>query len=140
MTTSRIPTHPINLFTPGIKSIWVLINVLLATAELIAIGKMPVPLFYLYYASKVTAFFMLGFLSPLAFHRLNGLGIGILASFSCAVMIEALQTLLHNGHSFHWYELAGKVALITFGFAFALERRYERLLSLGPFAIRLAAN
>ena len=131
-------THPISLFSRRIKAVWLLTNLLLSTAEVMALGPMPVPVFYLYYVSKVAAFFVLGFLSPLAFQRLNGLGIGVLVSFTCAALIEGIQTALHNGHSFHWYELAGKVVLITLGFALALERRYERRMSVGPFAIQLA--
>jgi hypothetical protein len=131
---------PINLFSARIKTFWALTNLLLAIAEVIAIGPMPVYLYCLYYGAKVFAFLVLGFLSPLAFHRLNGLGFGVLISFTCAGMIEGLQTVIHNGHSFHWYELTGKMLLIILGFALGLERRYERRVSFGRFAIQLAVN
>ena len=133
-----LPTHPIRLFSLRLKAVWVLVNMLLSTAEVITVGMMPVPLFYLCYGAKAAAFVALGFLSPLAFQKLNRIGIGILSSFSCAVAIEIVQVALHNGHSFHWHEIIGKIALIIVGFALALERRYQRRIAFGPFSIQLA--
>jgi hypothetical protein len=126
------------LFSARVKLVWLGTYLFLAAAELIAVGQMPAPEYCLYYAVKVTAFFALGFLIPLAFQTLNGLAVATLSAFAAAGSIEAIQTMMHNGHSFHWHELAGKIALITLGFAFALERRYERRMSVGPFAVQLA--
>jgi len=90
---------------------------------------------FLYYLIKVICFLLLGFLAPLAFRSLNGIGLGMLLSFLSAFAIETCQDLLHNGHVFHWYELAGKLSLIALGFAFALDSRYERKISIGPLKI-----
>jgi hypothetical protein len=133
-------TSSLSLFSLRIKSTWVVMIAFTCISELVPIGPMPPPLFYLYYAMKVAAFFALGFLAPLAFHRLNGIGLGFTFSLLSACLIEVIQSLPHNGHSFHWYELAGKFALISVGFAFALECRYERRISFGPVQISLQTN
>jgi hypothetical protein len=142
MTNSKVVffSRPVQLFSRRIKAFWVIVNLLLSAAETISRGPMPDPVYYLYYTSKVAAFFLLGFLSPLAFQRLNGIAVGVLSCLTGAVIVESSQILFHNGHSFHWHELAGKIALITLGFAVGLERRYQRQMSIGPLAIQLAAK
>jgi hypothetical protein len=97
-------------------------------------------LFDLCYVAKVMLFFLVGFVAPLAFSRLNGLGLGLVFSFVSAFLIEVLQGTLRNGHAFHWHELAGKLVLIVLGFALALNRRYEQRLWLGVVNLKLQTN
>ena len=87
---------------------------------------MPLVYFYSYDLLKVICYLAVGFISPLAFYSLDGIGLGLL--FSCAVesAIEIPQALLHDGHAFHWYEMAAKLCLIATGFAVALEWRCEQ--------------
>ena len=139
-TVGSLVTRSISMFSRRIKSLWVLMILITFVAELIPIPPMPYLLFYLCYALKVAVFFAVGFLSPLAFHRLSGIGLGFFFSLLSAFLIEVFQSLSHNGHSFHLHELAGKLTVITIGFAFALERRYERRISFGPVDISLRTN
>jgi hypothetical protein len=135
--TGKSHVLTVHLFSAASLITWALVATLTIAPELLPIGPMPVPLFCSYYALKVSSFIALGFLAPLAFRSLNGIGLGLALSFLSALIIESLQGLLHNGHVFHWYELAGKLSLITLGFAVALDCRYEHKASLGPLQIKL---
>ena len=99
----------------------------------------PLP-FYAYCAAKLVFFIAIGFLAPLAFWRFNALNRGILLAAISAAAVESLQGVLHHGHSFHWYELLIKLALILLGFALALDARYERKISIGPVHIQLVGH
>ncbi len=133
------PPHAlsVNLFSTATLTIWALVSLLTIAPELLPIAPMPLSLFCSYYALKVISFLALGFLAPLAFRSLNGIGLGLVLSFLSALLIESLQGLLHNGHVFHWYELLGKLSLIGLGFAIALDCRYEQKASFGPLHINL---
>jgi hypothetical protein len=126
----------VSLFTAKVQALWVVVTLLTVAPELLPIAPMRLRIFIPYYTVKITCFLALGFLSPLAFRSLNGIGYGLVFSFLSALLIETCQGLLHNGHIFHWHELTGKLALIALGFAIALESRYERKLALGPFQIK----
>ncbi len=117
-----------------------LVTLVTVAPELLPVLPMRLTLFYFYYAVKVISFLSLGFLAPLVFRSLNGIGIGLLLSFLSALVIETCQGLLHNGHTFHVYELAGKLVLIAAGFALALDCRYESRILLGPLQINLVRN
>jgi hypothetical protein len=103
-------------------------------------APMSLLLFDLCYVAKVMLFFLVGFVAPLAFSRLNGLGLGLVFSFVSAFLIEVLQGRLRNGHAFHWHELVGKLVLILLGLAIALNRRYEQRLSVGSLVLKLETN
>jgi hypothetical protein len=117
------------------QTLWVVVTLLTVAPELLPIAPMRLRLFIPYYAVKIICFLALGFLAPLAFRSLNGLGYGVIFSFLSAFLIETCQGALHNGHVFQWHELAGKLTLIAVGFALALESRYERKLTIGPLKI-----
>jgi hypothetical protein len=68
---------------------------------------------------------------------LDALNRGIAFAALSATIIEVLQGIIGNGHSFHWYELLVKLLLILVGFMFGLDARFERNLSLGTFKITL---
>ena len=91
----------------------------------------------LYGPAKIICFLALGFLTPLAFALLNGLNWGIGFAALSAAAIEILQGLIGNGHSFHWYELLVKLGVILAGFAFGLDARSDREITLGPLQITL---
>jgi hypothetical protein len=119
------------------KLLWALIVTVTIVNELIPIPRWTVATSYLFYAAKIICFFALGYLAPLAFLRFNALNRGILLATFSATCVETLQGFWHHGHSFHWYELAGKLALILVGFALALDARYEGMISIGPIRLRL---
>lgn len=131
------PCLAVRLFSDRMKAAWMIIASLACIAELIPIGPMPFWLFELCYLAKVSLFFGLGFVAPLSFYRLNGIGLSLAFSFSSTPLIEVFQGIVKNGHSFHWSELVGKLALIAIGFAIALNCRYELRISMGAFDIRL---
>jgi glycopeptide antibiotics resistance protein len=128
------------LFSFGIRLIWVSLIALACAVELMPMKQMLPYLFIAYNVLKVTLFFTLGFALPLAFHRLKGIAAGLCVSLVSAVAIESLQSVIHNGHSFHVPELLGKVALICLGFALSLDHRYEGRIPLGVTHISLRAR
>jgi hypothetical protein len=127
-------------FSTALISLWAIAAAITVAAEIVPIPPMPAPLFYSYCAAKLVCFLALGYLAPLAFWRFNALNRGMLLATISATGVESLQGLLHNGHSFHWYELIVKLLLILTGFAAALDARYERTLSIGPIHIHLVAD
>ncbi len=127
----------LRVFTRGLRIIWLLIAAVTILLEIIPIPPMaPVP-FYAYCAGKALLFALLGFLAPLTFWPFNQLNRGIALAAISACAVETLQGLVQHGHSFHWYELIIKLAIILFGFSLALNARYDRQISLGPLRVRL---
>jgi glycopeptide antibiotics resistance protein len=122
------------------KALWTIVLAVTVLTEVIPVPLMLPPLFYSYSISKVVAFIVLGYLTPLALRRFDALKQGILLATMSAAAVEALQGLLHHGHSFHWYELGIKLLLISGGFALALEARYDHKISLGPINIPLTGQ
>lgn len=126
--------------SPVFKSLWIGVAVLTVAVEVAPIPQMPVGLFYCYCAVKLVCFVALGYFAALAFQRFNAVNRCILLASVSAMCVEALQGILHHGHSFHWYELMIKLASILLGFALALDARYEQMISIGPIHIRLVAR
>jgi len=128
------------VFTRGTRIAWISLAILTVLLEVIPIPAMsPIP-FYGYCAGKAILFLLVGYGAPLAFWRFNALNRGIVLAAFSACFVETLQGLLRHGHSFHWYELGVKLFLILFGFACALNARYDRRISFGPFRIRLVGE
>ncbi len=145
--TNAVPTKPdssielqVRAFSPAIKAVWAVIVAITVASEVLPIPLMPPVPFYSYGAAKALCFVVLGYLSPLAFWRFNALNRGILLAAISAACVESLQGLLRHGHSFHWYELLVKLGLILFGFAAALDARYEREISIGRIHIRFTGD
>lgn len=122
------------------KLFWAVIVGVTLVNEVIPIPRLTVAASYSFYAAKIICFFALGYVAPMAFLRFNAINRGILLAAFSATCVESLQGVWHHGHSFHWYDLVGKLVLILFGFALGLEARYERVISVGPIRIRLADN
>jgi hypothetical protein len=130
----------LRVFSPATKSLWAAVVAITVVCEVMPIPLLsPLP-FYSYCAFKLICFVALGYIAPLAFWRFNALNRGISLATISAACVESLQGLLHHGHSFHWYELVVKLALILFGFALALDARYERMVSIGPIHVRLVGE
>lgn len=127
----------LRVFTRGLRILWIATAAITILLEVIPIPLMPPIPFYAYCSTKVLLFLMLGYLAPLAFWPFNVLNRGIILAAFSACCVESLQALLRHGHSFHWYELVAKLLLILFGFAFALNARYDSQVSLGPLRIGL---
>jgi len=119
------------------KLLWAVIVAVTIVNEVIPIPRLTAGAFYSFYAAKILCFFALGYVTPLAFLRFNALNRGFFLAATSATFVESLQGFWRHGHSFHWYDLAGKLALILLGFALALDARYEGLISIGPIRLRL---
>jgi lysylphosphatidylglycerol synthetase-like protein (DUF2156 family) len=135
---SPTTTPSLRVFGIGVHIAWLSIAALTIITELLPFPPIvPPPLFYTYKAAKVLLFLILGYLAPLTFWRFNSLTLGFVFGAFSAALVETLQGLSHDGHSFSWFELIAKLCLISFGFALALEARYERAIRLGPLSIAL---
>jgi glycopeptide antibiotics resistance protein len=128
------------MFGLTFKVLWALVIAVTVTTEVIPIPLMPRIPFYSYCTAKLICFVALGYFAPLVFSRFNSLNRGILLAALSATCIESLQGLMRHGHSFHWYELVIKLALILLGVALALDARYEQMISIGPIHIPLTAQ
>jgi hypothetical protein len=124
-------------FGPAAKSFWAVTVAITVVTEVVPVPLMPPLPFYSYCVFKLISFVTLGYIGPLAFRRFNALNRGILLATISAACVESSQGLLHHGHSFHWYEMAVKLALILLGFALGLDACYDRRISLGLLQIHL---
>jgi hypothetical protein len=131
----RFALHIFNGYT---RSLWIALAATTVISEVVPIPHMSPMLHYgVYSPSKLVVFLLIGFFTPLAFARLNVLNRGIAFAAVCATVVEVLQGLIGNGHSFHFYELAVKLTIILLGFMVGLEARYEGTLTLGILRIIL---
>jgi hypothetical protein len=130
----------VQMFGELLRFAWITIASATVIAELIPVAGLSPAVFYTYKTAKIALFFLLGYCTPLAFHRFDKLNWGLLLAGSSAVFVEVLQGLIGNGHRFSFVELTGKVLLIGLGFAFALDARYERAISIGKWRLRLTSN
>jgi hypothetical protein len=114
---------------------------LAATTVVSEVVRLPVMSPFVHYGlygpGKMLCFFMLGYLTPLTFGRFNNLNRGILFAALSAALVEVLQGLIGNGHSFHVYELVFKLGIILFGFMMGLDARFEGEVGVGSFRVNL---
>jgi hypothetical protein len=131
----------LTLFSNYAKGIWCCVAALTILSEVLAAPHVNPWVFYgLYTPGKLLFFACLSFLTPLAFENIADLNRGIAFAASSAILIELLQGIVSNGHSFHWYELLAKLVLLLFGFGFGLDARAEQLISFGFLQIELSTN
>ena len=125
-----------SVFSDYSRVLWLAVATITIVSEIVPNPQLRAVLFYgLYSPAKLLCFLALGFLTPLAFARHRELNRGIAFAAVSAALIEGLQGLVGNGHSFHWYELVAKLIVILFGFVLGLDARYERDLSIGVFQV-----
>ena len=125
------------VFGPLMRSIWAVVLVATILSEVLPLPPMSLALYCFYCATKAVLFVAVGYLTPLAFWRCDHRGFIVVAVCSCA--FEVLQTLVSQGHAFHWYEMILKMVLIIIGFGGALVARDERKLLHGPIRIQLVS-
>ena len=133
------PAMPLWLpvFGPLMRSVWALVLSATILSEVLPIPPMSLTLYCVYCATKAVLFLAVGYLTPLAFWRCDHRGFIAVAACSCG--FEVLQSLVSQGHAFHWYEMILKMVLIIIGFGVALEARDERRILHGPIRIRLVS-
>jgi hypothetical protein len=131
----------LSLFSNYAKAIWLCVATSTVLSEVLPAPHIDPWIFYgLYTPGKLLFFVCLSFLTPLAFANFADLNRGIAFAVSSATLIELLQGLLSNGHSFHWYELLIKLVLLLFGFGLGLDARGEQVISFWFVRISLLAN
>jgi L-asparagine transporter-like permease len=119
------------------RSVWGAVLVATILSEVLPPPTTSLTVYCLYCTTKIVLFLAVGYLTPLAFWRCDHRGLFVVALCSC--LFEVLQSLVSQGHAFHWYEMILKMILIIFGFAVALEARDERRILHGPMRIRLVS-
>jgi hypothetical protein len=131
----------IPIFNVWTRALWIALAVTTVISEIVPIPHMSPILHYgVYSPAKLACFLLIGFFTPLAFARLDALSRGIAFAAGCATVVEVLQGIVGNGHSFHFYELAVKLTIILFGFMLGLEARYEGRMTLGILRINLVTT
>lgn len=117
-------------------STWVVVAAVTVISEVIPVPQMSRIVHYgVYTPLKLVLFFLIGYLTPLAFATFRFLNRGIAFAAVSATAVELLQGIIGNGHSFHLYELTTKWIVIGLGFMFGLDARCEGTLELGVLHI-----
>jgi hypothetical protein len=132
--------HQIPAFGTLTRRGWAATILVTVLSELSPVPVVHPILHYSVKAAKVLLFLFAGYLLPLAFWRFHTLKRGVLVAAISAGCVESLQGVIGHGHSFHWYELVVKWALMLFGFGLGLEARYEGLAILGPLKVVLVGD
>ncbi len=144
MSVSSNPPHDsalsLRAFGAGARFVWLLIFTITVVSDVYPFPLLPPLVFYTIWGIKLLLFFLLGYVAPLAFWRFNALNRGVTLAALSATFVEAVQGIVGHGHSFHWYELIVKLALILLGFGLALEAVYDRKISIGPLKIYLTGQ
>jgi len=133
----------IPMFSVTIRSLWFVLLVATLSAELIPLSlafeaRFPPLTFYSYVAAKLMAFFVFGFLTPLAWWRYKSLGTGILFAFVTTAIVELGQAFI-PGHRTSVIELAVKLVLLFGGFAGALAIRRNQEYDFGMLHLRFSS-
>jgi hypothetical protein len=127
----------IRSFSRSLRIGWLVIFAITIVSEVYPFPLLPPGPFYSIWGGKLLLFLILGYMGPLAFWRFNALNRGIVLAAGSAAFVEFLQGTLGHGHSFHWYELLVKLALILAGFIVGLGAVHDRQIVLGPLRIAL---
>jgi hypothetical protein len=144
--TNTLPAHQaelrlsVRLFGSGFRLSWAFLALITIVLEIMPIPLMPRLPFYAYCGVKGILFALFGYLTPLTYWRFDVLNRGIAFAIVSACVVESLQGLVGHGHSFHFYELCGKLFLVFFGFTCALLARYDKEISFGAFRIQLTVE
>jgi hypothetical protein len=130
----------IEMFGKAFRLFWFALAAVTIVAEVAPAAGLEPWIFYTYKGSKVVLFFLFGYCTPLSFHRFDKLLRGLLLAMGSALLVEILQLKIGNGHRFSFVELVAKFALISLGFVFALEARYERAIIIGKWRFRFTGE
>jgi hypothetical protein len=132
------------MFSVPVRSLWFLLLIGTLASELVPLSvafeaQFSTFTLYLYEAAKLVAFFVFGFLTPVAWWRYKTLGIGVLFAIVTTSIVELGQAFI-PGHRASVMELTVKLALLFIGFATALDVRKYQEFSVGPLCIRFSSR
>jgi hypothetical protein len=141
---SHRSTIAIPMFSKAVRGLWFFVLACTVASELVPLslafeGQFSPFVFYCYEAAKLVAFFVFGFLTPIAWWRYQNLGMGVLFAIVTTAVVELGQVFI-PGHRTSTLELAVKLVLLFTGFAGALDVRKYQQLNIGPLHVRFSSR
>jgi hypothetical protein len=132
------------MFSAPVRSIWFVLFAITLVSELVPLSlafeaQFPPLVFRCYEAAKLLAFFVLGFLTPIAWWDYKSLGRGALFAIVTTGIVEIGQAFI-PGHRASTLELAVKLVLIFTGFVCGLDARKDQQFTVGTLCIRFSSR
>jgi hypothetical protein len=141
---SPIKLVTVPMFGIAVRGLWVLLLLSTFLIEVIPLStafeaQFSNFTFHFYEAMKLVAFFVFGFLTPIAWWRYKSLGIGVLFAIITTAIVELGQAFI-PGHRASILELVVKLVLLFGGFAAALDVRKYQNFNIGPLCVRFTSR
>jgi hypothetical protein len=138
------PVITVPMFGVLVRGLWFLLFAGTLFSELVPLSaafeaQFSTFTFHSYEVAKLVAFFVFGFLTPIAWWRYRNLGIGILFAIMATAIVEFGQSLI-PGHRTSVIELVAKLVLLFIGFATGLDSRKYQNFSAGPLCVRFSSR
>ncbi len=132
------------MFSPPVRTLWFLLLGCTVISELVPLtlafeAQFSTLAFHCYQAAKLIAFFVFGFLTPIAWWRYKSLGIGALFAIVTTAIVEAGQGFI-PGHRASTFEFCVKLFLLFTAFAAGLDVRKYQEFTAGPLCIRFSSR
>jgi hypothetical protein len=132
------------MFSLPVRGLWFLLLAFTLAIELVPLSlafeaQFSSFTFHSYEAAKLLAFFVFGFLTPIAWWRYKTLGIGVLFAIITTAIVELGQAFI-PGHRASIFELTVKLVLLFIGFAAALDMRKYQEFTVGPLCVRFSSR
>jgi hypothetical protein len=134
----------IPMFSGVIHVLWFLLLACTLFSELVPLSQafeaqFSTLIFHCYEAAKLLAFFLFGFLTPLAWWQYRSLGTGVIFAIVTTAIVEIGQAFI-PGHRPSMFELSTKLVLLFVGFAIALDLRKYQTIHVGPICVRFSSR
>jgi hypothetical protein len=134
----------IPMFSVPVRGLWFLLLAGTLVSELVPLSlefeaRFSTLTFHSYEAAKLVAFFVFGFLTPIAWWRYKSLGMGVLFAIVTTAIVELGQAFI-PGHRTSMFELAVKLVLLLTGFTAALDVRKYQEFTAGPLCLRFSSR
>jgi hypothetical protein len=134
----------ISMFGSLVRGLWFLLLASTLVSELVPLSvafeaQFSTLTFHFYELAKLGAFFVFGFLTPLAWWRYKNLGVGVLFAIVTTAVVELGQAFI-PGHRTSALELSVKLILLLTGFACALDVRKYQNFNTGPLSVRFSSR
>ena len=132
------------MFSIAVRGLWFVLLACTLVAEVVPLStafeaQFSTFTFHSYEAAKLVAFFVFGFLTPVAWWRYKTLGIGVLFAIITTAIVELGQAFI-PGHRTSMLELSVKLVLLFTGFAAALDVRKYQQFTAGRICVRFSSR
>jgi hypothetical protein len=139
-----VAVFKVAMFGVLVRVLWFMVLACVLAFELIPLSlafeaKFPPIVFYFYEATKLIAFFIFGFLTPITWWTSQSLGKGALFAILTTAVVEFGQSVI-PGHRTSVLELAVKLVLLFTGFVSGLDIRKYQQLVIGPLCVRFSSR